>query len=312
MTLQRATRVTGPPHLGVLRLRRVAGRGASWAVLAAFMVFFGGPLVWLLLAPTRSDDQQLADHPFGFGSAGNVKTAFSHLGDYSINQRWELGHWALNSVIYSVAGVALVCFLCIPAGYALAVYRFPGRRLILIATLIGMIMPVAALVLPQFLLLHKLGLLNTRLAVILPAALYPFGTFLAFIYFSTTLTRDLLGAARIDGCSEAQVFIYIAAPLAKSVIAVIAFFSFIANWNNYFLPSIVLSSNSLYPLQVGLVQIASDTFAMTPLGGSQNIYPIHKPELALATLLIVAPIILFFLFSQRFVRQGMLAGSRKE
>src|SRR5262249_11210852 len=126
------------------------------------------------------------------------------------------------------------------------------------------------------------------------------------------LSRDLLGAARIDGCGEFQVFWRIAAPLSKGVIAVIAFFSFVATWNNYFLPAVVLSQNELYPLPVGLVQITSTSFALTPLsGGTANLYNIHKPEIALATLLVILPIMVLFIFSQRFVREGMLAGARK-
>jgi multiple sugar transport system permease protein len=288
------------------------GQVVSLTILLAFVVFFGGPLLWLVLATTRSGDLDLANHAFSFGSIGNVVHAFDHLGKYSLDMHWQLAYWALNSLIYASASVAIICATSIPAGYALAVYRFPGRKVLLAMTLVSMTMPLAALVLPQFIELYKLHLLNTRLGVILPLSFYPFGAFLAYVNFSSSVSRDLLGAARIDGCREFQVFSKIAAPLSKGVIAVIAFFSFVATWNNYFLPAVVLSQNSLYPLPVGLVQVTSTSFAMTPLGGgTANLYNIHKPEIALATLLTILPVMILFFFSQRFVREGMLVGARK-
>ena len=107
-------------------------------------------------------------------------------------------------------------------------------------TLIVMIMPAAALVLPIFLELDALHLIGSMLSVILPFAFFPFGVYLAYIYYSTAIPPDLLDAARIDGCGEWATFRRIALPLAKPVVALVFFFSFVADWNNFFLPYAVL------------------------------------------------------------------------
>ncbi len=291
--------------------QRLGSRLGKLLFLSVFVVFFGAPLVWLLLAPTKENTLDLGDNPFSFGSLSNLQRAWANLGEYTIDQRWQVLHWGLNSVIYGVAIVALSCALCIPAGYALAVYRFPGRKLILIATLVTMTIPVTALVIPQFLELHRLSILNTRLAVILPSAFYPFGAFLAYIYYSTTLGRGLIEAARIDGCSELGIFTRIALPLSGGVLPVIAFFSFVASWNNYFLPAVTLSDRSLLPLPVGLPQMAGETGAIVPVPTAAQIYPIEAPEMTVALILAIVPVIFLFLFSQRFVRTGMVSAGEE-
>ena len=95
-------------------------------------------------------------------------------------------------------------------------------------------------------------LIGTIWSVVLPYSFYPFGVYLTYIYFSTALPRDLLDAARIDGCTEFGLFRRIALPLAAPVVALVGFFSFVANWTNYFLPYVMLPSSNEYPVQVGI------------------------------------------------------------
>ena len=140
----------------------------------------------------------------------------------------------------------------IPAGYALAMIEFRGRRALLIATLVVMLMPATTLVIPLFLEINAVHLIGTLWSVVLPYSFYPFGVYLTYIYFSTALPGDLLAAARIDGCSEFGAFRRVALPLAAPIIALVGFFSFVANWTNYFLPYVMLPQSSQYPAQVGL------------------------------------------------------------
>ncbi|HEX5395504.1 MAG TPA: carbohydrate ABC transporter permease [Candidatus Limnocylindria bacterium] len=130
--------------------------------------------------------------------------------------------------------------------------NFPGRRAVLTLTLVVMIMPAAALVLPIFLELNAMHLIGSVFSVILPFSFFPFGVYLAYIYYATTMPRDLLDAARVDGASEWQTFRRVALPLAKPIVALVFFFSFAADWNNFFLPFAVLADSSHYPIQVGL------------------------------------------------------------
>jgi multiple sugar transport system permease protein len=119
-----------------------------------------------------------------------------------------------NSLVYTFSATALVLVTAIPPGYGLAFGRFPGRRLILGATIVAMTMPVTALVLPVFLELDAFHLLGSPLTVVLPFAFFPFGVYLSYLYNATALTADLPDAARVDGCNEWATFWRIALPLA--------------------------------------------------------------------------------------------------
>ena len=200
-----------------------------------------------------------------------------------------------------------------PAGYGLAIGKFPGRKLVLSLTLISMIMPAAALVLPIFLELNAMHLIGRAASVILPFAFFPFGVYLAYIYYATALPRDLLDAARVDGCGEWLTFRRIALPLAKPVVALVFFFSFVADWNNFFLPYVVLADSDQYPITVGLSNLLSSTPSFNPAagGGGQSVN-IFRPELALATLLAVVPVAIVFVLSQRALVRGLVGGAVKE
>ena len=220
--------------------------------------------------------------------------------------------WLKNSAIYSIGGLALALAAAVPAGYGLALTQFIGRKTLLRITLITMIMPATALVLPLFLELDVVHLIDTAWAVILPFAFFPFGVYLCYIFFSSTIPKDLLAAARVDGCNEWSVFRYIALPLARPVVALVAFFGFVANWNNYYLPFVMLSDNSKLPVPVGLEYLIDSTAAFNPGNPGTGAQAVHRPELALAILVAVAPVAIVFLFSQRALVRGMLAGATKE
>ncbi len=265
------------------------------------------PMLWLVLAPSKTESQIDNGSPLSFGSLGGYHTAWRHLISYDGG---VLYHWIANTAEYSLGAMALGVTTALLAGYALAATRIAGRRIILVATLMAMIVPTAALVLPLFMEVNAVRLTNTAVSVILPASLFPFGVYLSFIHFSTRLPREVLEAARIDGCSEAALFTRIALPLAKPLIALLSYFAFVGNWNNYFLPFVMLSDESKYNLQVGLGALISGTPALNPsVGGSQ--LPIHRPEVAVAGLVTTIPVVLVFLFSQRFLVKGMLDGALK-
>jgi len=295
---QPTRRPARPPvtPLGVLRL----------LVLFGFAVFCAVPLIWLVLAPTKSDSQ-LASGPLSFGSFHRAVLAWHHLADYNGGVMYR---WMLNSAYYSISSVALSVAAAVPAAYALATMTFRGRKLILSLTLIAMVLPATAVVLPLFLEVNAVHLTNTAGSVILPAAFFPFGVYLAYVYFSTSLPKELLEAARIDGCGELRVFFSIAVPLAKPVLALLIFFSFVANWTNYFLPYVMLSNDKAYNLPVGLGALISGTPALKPASGG-SFLPITYPEAALAGLIVVVPIAIMFLFFQRFLVRGLLSGSVK-
>jgi multiple sugar transport system permease protein len=289
---------------------RLLGLGARMAILAVFAIFFIAPVLWLILAPTKSDHALITSSPFSFGSFHNVAQAWNHLDAYSDHL---YRRWIANTLIYSLSATAITLAISIPAGYGLALGKFPGRKLILTLTLVVMIMPAASLVLPIFLELNALHLIGSVFSVILPFSFFPFGIYLAYIYYATSIPSELLDAARVDGCGEWLTFRRVALPLAKPVVALVFFFSFVANWNNFFLPYVVLADSNQYPITVGLSNLLASTPSFNPaVGGGGQSVNIFKPELALATLLAVIPVAIVFLLSQRALVRGTLGGAVKQ
>ncbi len=270
-------------------------------------IFFGLPLVWLILAPTKTDVQLTQNFPLALGSLSKIGEDWQHLLSFDDG---VIVQWSINSVLYALATLVLALAVSLPAGYALATSRPWGRGLILSLTLVAMLLPISALVLPLFLEMNVVQLVNTPWSVILPLAFFPFGVYLAFIYYAVSLPKDLLSAARIDGANEWQLFWYVGLPLSRPLLGLLVFLNFTATWNNYFLPFVMLQDTSVYNLPVGLQALMLSTPALHPTT-STNI-PIHKAELALAGVLMVLPVAIIFLFSQRFVTGGALTGSIKD
>lgn len=284
-----------------------SGRSIAGVLLVVFVLFFIVPIVWLLLAVTKSSKSLIIDNPFSIGSWSDFVANWHQLFDF---QDGAVTTWIANSALYAGGALVITLVASIPAGYALALSEFKLRRVLLVMTLVVMLIPSTALVLPIFLELNSVGLIGSPLSVILPMSFFPFGVYLAYIYFSTSIPRDLLAAARIDGCNEFQVFLRIALPLAAPVVALVAFFSFVQNWNNFFLPFVMLPSSDGYPMQVGLTSLLAATPAFSPSSAGSD--SVQLPTLALGTIVSILPVLVVFLFSQRFLVAGMTAGGTKE
>lgn len=287
-------------------LRLNPGRFVVFATLTFAVCFYGVPLLWLFIAGTRSEASLLTDPPFALGTWEAFSRTWNNLTSYN---NFQIVTWATNSLIYVVGGVLLSLIACIPAGYALAASEFPGRKLILVLTLIAMITPSTAVVLPIFLELNMLGLSNTYAGLILASGFFPFGVYLTYVYFSTSLPKGVMDSARVDGANRFELFSRIALPLAKPIIALVAFFAFLGIWSNYFLAFVLLSDDKLYNLPVGLTALVSGSGALSNL--PSNDVPIKKPEVVLAAILVVLPVLIIFMAAQRFVRSGMLSGAEK-
>ena len=288
-------------------------RSATWLwqglwvlVLLLTAALFFVPLIWLLLAPTKNDENLLLYAPLSFGSIEQLSQTASNLFTFNNGQIYA---WVVNSLLYCVGSVLLTLIVSLPAGYGLATSRFAARRTILILTLVTMVMPRVVLVLPIFLEMSAIGLLNNAWSVILASAFFPFGVYLLYIYFATSLPRDILNAARIDGCNEFQLFTKIALPLAGPAVSLVAFFSFVATWNEYFLVGTLLNDDRLFNLPVGLAALMS-VGSLNP-GLLGNFSAVKRPEVALAGLVLVLPIIAVFIYTQRNVRADDLAGGEK-
>ena len=284
-----------------------SGRTIVTVLVAIFVLFFIVPIVWLLLATTKSAHGLIVDNPFRPGSVGELTANWKQLFDF---QDGAVTTWVANSALYALGTIVITLIASVPAGYALALTEFRFRRLLLVLTLVVMLIPNTALVLPIFLEMNVVGLIGNPLSVILPMSFFPFGVYLTYIYFSTSVPRDLLAAARIDGCGEFQVFTKVALPLAAPIVALVAFFSFVQSWNNFFLPFVMLPSSDGYPVQVGLTSLLASTPAFNP--SSAGAQSVQLPTLALATVVSVLPVLIVFVAAQRFLVAGMTAGGTKE
>lgn len=287
--------------------RLLAGGLGRWLVQLATIVFFGVPVVWLLLATTKSSRQIRQESPLSFGSFQSIGRAWNNLQTF---QDGIILRWIWNSAWYTVVSVGLMLLISIPAGFALAKFTFRGRTALLFLTLIAMLVPSAALILPLYLEFNAVGLTDTAWSVILPLTLYPFGVYLVYLYAAANLPDSLIEAARMDGCSSFGVLVRIFLPLAKPAIALVSFFGFVNAWNNFFLPYLMLRTPSTFTLQNGLSLLVGSTNALTGAGNFNN-SPIREPEVAMAAVVSVAPILLIFLFAQRYLVAGQLVAAEK-
>lgn len=284
----------------------VVGRGSRNLLFVLAILFFGVPIIWLLLAPTKTTNQLQYLQPLAFGNLDQLGVTAGNLFGYNNGIIW---HWALNSLWYTLTSVAVALLVSVPAGYALAKLPFRGSNTVLFLTLVTMIVPSAALILPLYLEMSAFSLINTPWAVILPLTFHPFGVYLIYLFAKTTMPDSIIEAARIDGCSEFAIMWRIFIPVAWPAIAMVTFFAFVGAWNSFFLPFIMLNSDTLATLQLGLQLLVSSTGAIG--GGGQSNIPIHAPEVALAAIVSIFPILLVFLFAQRYLVAGQLAGSEK-
>ena len=278
----------------------------AWLIFFAFVSLI--PMTWLVLAPSKEDADITNRHPLAFGNFGNYLKAWDNLQFFD---NVVMFTWVVNSVWYTAAIVIIATISASMAGFVLSASQIRFKRAFLISTLITMLVPPMALVVPIFILMDQISLMDNPWAVILVSSLYPFGAFLSYIYYSTTIPKELYESARLDGCNDFRLFTKIALPLSWPLISLLAFFAFIGNWANYFLPYILLPSSENFTLPIGLGFLFYSTPAINPGVGATSV-PIYKPEIALAGVLIAVPIMIVFLISQKRLVRGMLAGSIKE
>jgi len=271
------------------------------AVLPTAILLLGAgyclvPVVWVLVAATKNNSQLFST--FTFAPNGSL---FSNIRALSAYQGGVFWHWMVNSALYAGGGALVSAALSGLTGYALAKYRFRGRKFLFNALLAGVLLPSVVLAIPQYLLLARMGLTNTYWSVLLPSLISPFGIYLGVIYAAAAVPDELIESARIDGGGEGRIFTSIAVPLMSPGLITIFLLQFVAIWNNFLLPFIMLSDTGKYPLTVGLYTLLSrgvDAPALYTL-------------VITGALLSILPLIALFLSLQRYWRVDLLSGSVK-
>jgi ABC-type glycerol-3-phosphate transport system permease component len=199
------------------------------------------------------------------------------------------GRWLLNSGVIAVAGVVLTVVVSLLAGYAFAKYRFRGRDALFALMLVTIMVPIHVIMVPEFVIVSRLGLVNSPWAVVLPTAAQAVTIFMAR-QFLAGLPDELLEAARVDGAGELRIFLRVVLPLSGPLIAVLTILTFVWRWNDFVWPLVALQTPRDYTISVGLAAL-NGTFS-------------HPwDEMMAITLLSMVPVVAVFLaFQKRFVR----------
>lgn len=261
------------------------------AIIAILAIF---PLFSLFISSLRPSSDLMRSGitlsiPFDKLNLNNYTYIFSEAGNY-----WD---WYINSLIISAVTIVLCLFFSSMVGYALAVYEFKGNRFIFILVLLILMIPFEILMLPLYQFMIQIQMVDTYLAVILPMMVAPVAVFF-FRQYASGLPKDLMESARMDGCTEYGIFFRIMAPLMLPSFAAMAILQGLSSWNNFLWPLVVLRSNSMFTLPVGLATL------LTPYGNNYDV-------LIAGSVMTVLPVIVLFLFFQRFFIEGLTVGGVK-
>lgn len=205
--------------------------------------------------------------------------------------------WFFNSVAITVLNTLLTLVTCSMVGYGLAKYAFKGRNLVFVLVLFVMMVPVEIIMLPLYKMAVAFRMLNSYWGVIVPFAVSPFIVFF-FRQFAVTIPKDFMDAGRIDGCSEYGIFLRIMVPLMAPAFGAMAILASLGSWNNFVWPLIVLRTNDMFTLPIGLSSL------LTPYGNNYNI-------LLSGSIVSVLPLLILFVLFQRYFISGLTVGGLK-
>ena len=268
-----------------------ARRLALYALLLVGAVLSLAPMLWMVSASLMAPGEASSYPPRLVPRAPTLE----HYA--ALFTRLNLGRYLVNSVLVASLVTGLSLLVNAMAGYAFAKLRFRGRDRTFRLLATGLVIPVQVAMLPLFLLLKSMGLINTYWGVVVPGLASIFGIFLVRQY-ALALPDDLLDAARVDGAGEFRIFWSVVLPVVRPILATLSIWTFLATWNDFMWPLIVLSDDRRYTLPVALAGLVGEHAQDTEL-------------MMAGSVLTVLPVLLVFLFLQRYYIQGVIAGSVK-
>jgi multiple sugar transport system permease protein len=288
--------VTERPRL--LRSRRDTSplsRAAVYVVLGLTAIYFLFPLWWLVVSATKPFGEQFSGSGLWFQGFG----LFDNLARLTAENGGIFWRWMLNSILYCGVGALVGTGLASLCGYALAKYDFRFRGALFGLVLAAVLVPKIMFTLPLYLMFSGIHLINNPLAVLLPSIVSPFGVYLSRVFAAQSVPDEVMEAGRLDGASEFHIFRSISTRMMLPALVTIFLFQFVDIWNNYLLPAMVLSSDTLQPVTVGLA------------GWNANHVAVAPPLVVIGSLVSIVPLIIAFLALQRFWRAGLTAGAVK-
>ena len=271
--------------------------------LLALIILY--PVYFIVIASISDPDAVLAGKvvllPVGINFDGYMK----------ILERTDVWQGYYNTIIYTVVTVVLSLLVTIPAGWALSRETLPGKKFWMVYFIIPMFFGGGLI--PFYTVMSKLGLINSPWAVILPAILSVWNLFMTKTFFSSSIPNGLIEAATIDGASHFQSFVMIVLPLAKAVMAVMALYYAVGQWNSYFNAMIFLQDETMYPLQLVLKEILIATES-TVGGSGETILEQYRMATQLKYVSVIVsslPVLMLYPFVQKYFAQGVMIGSLK-
>ncbi|MGF6232680.1 raffinose/stachyose/melibiose transport system permease protein [Inquilinus ginsengisoli] len=270
-------------------------RSDRWRALGLLppLAFLLGPFLWLLASSLKTEAEIATADPFA---------APDRLMWVNYVDAWRIGSFGeliLNSLANVAAVVVLMIVVCAPAGYAFAKMRFRGSEALFYLLILGLTVPIQAIVIPLYQLLSGLGLLDSLAGITLAQVGngIPFGVFLMRNFFRN-VPHELLEAARVDGCGHGRILLRIFLPISAPAVLALVVISALGTWNDFFLPLVVLISPEVQTLPLGLVRFAG-TYSTD-----------HRLVFA-GTVISFLPIVLLYIATQRRFTEGLTQGALK-
>jgi multiple sugar transport system permease protein len=264
----------------------------SWIILAIAAFVAMVPFLYVISTSFKDTVALFSYPPEWIPKAPTLENYRALVRDYPFVR------WTINSFV--VAGVVTVIKVIIDsmAGYAFARMSFPGRDVLFVVVLATLMIPFAATLIPLFLIVRDLGLTNSYAGLILPALASPIGIFM-MRQFIETLPADLENAARLDGCSEFAIYRRVILPLIRPGLVVLGVFTFMTQWTSYLWPLVIATKPEMFTLTVGVQSLRS-------------LFTVNWGILSAGAVLSMLPLVIVFLFLQRYFIAGSIAGALKE
>ncbi|MDD9781316.1 MULTISPECIES: carbohydrate ABC transporter permease [Priestia] len=263
----------------------------EYICLVLLAVLFIFPLFWMIASSMKPEAEV-------YNNMNSIKAFLPsiHPSDWFISykqvlSRFHLLGYIINSLFYGLCVAAGSVIINGMAGYAFAKLNFNGKRVLFGLLLALLIVPLETILISQFTIVHKLGLVDTRLAVILPALAGAFNIYL-FRNFFMAIPAEIIESAKLDGANTWQIFLRIMLPMSKPAVATVGTLAFIGSWNDYIWPLMVLTDKSKFPIQVAITAINSTE-------------PVYTNQVMAVLTISTIPLILIYIVAQRYILEGI-------
>jgi len=282
----------GSPLHWVGQRQNWLGQLAAYAGLVLCVLLIGLPVYWMIIGAFKTPQEVYQVPPTWFPlqpTFANFPKAWSSA---------PFGRYYINSFVVTLSGSAFEVFFAIVSAYAFAFLRFPAKRFIFLILLAALMVPVQVTILPNYLTIASLKWINTYQGIVIPGASVAYGTFLLRQYYRT-LPRDIMDAAHVDGASHIRILASVVVPLAKPAIVSFALLSIVAKWNEFLWPLIVTHTKEMRVLPIGIYWLMVEEGT------------VDWGVVMAGTLFVVLPVLLVFLYAQRYIVDGIAAGAVK-